>query len=41
MSGFDLHLDPIGELVLQHCGANVGDPSLRRLGQLDVRFWEI
>ena len=36
-----LLLDPVGEAVLEHGGADVGDPLLRRLGQLDLRLWQV
>ena len=37
----DLRLHPIGEAVLEHGGADFGDPLLRRLRQLDLRLWQV
>ena len=34
----DLILDPFGEFVLQDCSADVGDPLLGRLRELDFRL---
>ena len=36
MSGVYLVLDPVGEPVLEHGCADIGDPLLRRLGQFEL-----
>ena len=36
VSYFDLMLDPVGEPVLEHGCADIGDPLLRRLGQFEL-----
>ena len=41
MARLDLRLDPIGEAVLEDGGADVGDPLLRRLRELDLRLWQV
>ena len=41
MSDFDLVLDPVGELVLEHGCADIGDPLLRRLGQFELWLGQV
>ena len=37
----DLGLHPVGELVLEDGRADVGEPLLRRLRELDVGLWQV
>ena len=41
MTRRDLGLHPVGELVFEDGRADVGEPLLRRLRELDVGLWQV